>query len=83
MFMQDTSWLEWEPREPCPDWPEPDPSPEPEPVPRPEVMRLVSLSGERGRDELLARPEISPALWGLPGPIPVPGGGVLTPEPLK
>ena len=52
-------------------------------MPSPEVSRLVSLSGDLGSDELLALPDIKPGLCGLPGPNPVPGGGVLTPLPLK
>ena len=73
-----TSWLLCDPRLPCP---EPDPSPDPEP--RPLVMRLVSWSGDRGREEEEARPERRLGRWppGLPGP---PGGGVeMPPLPLK
>ena len=49
-------------------------------MPSPE---LVSLSGDLGNDELLALPDMRPALCGLPGPKPDPGGGVLTPLPFK
>ena len=51
-------------------------------MPRPEVRRLLSWSGERGRLELLARPVTSlPEVTGcgLPGPAEA-GGGV---APLK
>lgn len=48
----------------------------------------MSLSGDRGREELLARPDKTLGLCpdtGLPGlgPCPVPNGGVPIPLPLK
>lgn len=48
-------------------------------------MLAVSWSGERGREELLARPDMRPGrCGGRPGPSPLPGGGVqLSPLPLK
>lgn len=54
-------------------------------MPRPEVRRLLSWSGERGRLELLARPVTSlPEVTGcgLPGPRPAEAGGGVAARPV-
>ena len=55
-------------------------------MPRPEVSSEVSLSGDLGREELLARPDIRTGRWPDIGRWPArpgPGGGVPSPPPLK
>lgn len=89
--MYETSWLECEPREPCPDCPEPElaPSCDPEPA----TIRLASVlmsgfpaessgggpwPGERGREELEALPpgrRPPPSLPWPPRALPGPPGG--------